>query len=154
MSAKKKKSTALVPAKKRTEGRNADVRIGGIDFTPLFTSVDFAVYVPLEDTLEIRFYSEEDPAVLKEGELRSTPGFPPVVYSNCDHIFDREIKRLLTDNPGMVGSHTAYNFCAFIKFDGERWHSEVMRYREVVGNLEGDTIEEVVREANERWGDD
>lgn len=75
------------------------------------------------------------------------------VYSNFDHELETEVVEQLESNPNLFcAQHAAYNFCGYIWFDGERWREDVMRYGQTVDHIIANTIEELITEANERYG--
>jgi len=76
------------------------------------------------------------------------------VYSNYDHRLDADVAQHLENHPGEVfAQHAAWNFCGYVwrQPDG-RWVDQVWQWNAPVEDIFGDTIEDVIRTANEGYG--
>ena len=75
------------------------------------------------------------------------------VYSNCDHVLDESVAARVAKGEG-VGAHTAWNFFGSVWFDQESatFLEEVWRYKNPVALLKGETIKDVIEQANEKYG--
>ena len=74
------------------------------------------------------------------------------IYSNFDHCLDPAIVKEV--EKGAYAQHAAYNFCGYVWKDDKGWHEAQMVYGSVRRVLHAETVEEVIREANECGGTD
>ncbi len=73
------------------------------------------------------------------------------VYSNFDHRMDEKIVAILHEEVHHA-QHAAWDFCGYVYKSGARWFEEVWVYNTHQTTLSGDTVEDVIREANEQFG--
>lgn len=75
------------------------------------------------------------------------------VYSNYDHELDGEIASVLERDGELYGQHAAWDFCGWVwRLPDGRWVDQVWRYGAPVEDVIGETLQEVIDEANDRWG--
>ena len=74
------------------------------------------------------------------------------VMSNFDHDIDTEKESALVQDSGKVGEYTAYNFFAFVWHDGDQFVCHIRRYRESVEEVTGETLHDIMQEANNKYG--
>ena len=75
------------------------------------------------------------------------------IYSNCEHVLNELMAKYLKKNPGRGAIHSAWNFCAAIKWDGKQWVSEIWTNGSIDQTIYGKEIMDVINEANETYGD-
>jgi hypothetical protein len=71
--------------------------------------------------------------------------------SNFDGLIDDGFADALKAGP-VFGRHAAYNFNGRVYFKDGRFHEDVWRYGVHVETLTADTLEELMREANTKYG--
>jgi len=77
------------------------------------------------------------------------------VYSNVNHELDEAVKSQLQVNPNILyAQHSAWNFCGYIWYDGNKWKEEVWQYKSPVALEKHYTIEELIDEVNDIYGSD
>jgi len=76
------------------------------------------------------------------------------IYSNFDHCLNKEVEKRMMEEPNESYTHCAWDFNAQVTFNGKVWKSEVWVYGSAVETFEGETVMDVINEANERYGDD
>ena len=75
------------------------------------------------------------------------------VYSNFDHRLNTKVFLKLKNNPNQFkAQHSAWNFFGYIWFDGIKWKEEIWTYHSLQEILEAEEIEDVIYEANEKYG--
>jgi hypothetical protein len=73
------------------------------------------------------------------------------VYSNFDHVLEKAIAEKLALG-GSRASHAAWDFNGIVWFEDGVWFEKINRYQHHETTLEGATLEEVLSEANGRFG--
>lgn len=73
-----------------------------------------------------------------------------VSMSNFDHTVDAGMEKVLKS--GMWGRHAGWNFNARVRWDGERFHSQVWRFQRKVGDYYADTLEDLMAQVNDIFG--
>ena len=78
------------------------------------------------------------------------------IYSNFDHEFHLDVAVEVFQNPELYAQHAAWNFCGWVWFSPEdgKWYEQVMQYRGVVDCLTGETPQECIEQAIEKYGAD
>lgn len=71
--------------------------------------------------------------------------------SNFDHVIERGMETDLRN--GLRSHHAAWEFYAYVWFEGEQFHSQVMRYCEHVATMSAPTLDELMRITNAEYGD-
>lgn len=79
------------------------------------------------------------------------------IYSNFDHMLDENIAKKITEKKlyaSHYASHAAWNFCGYIYFDKESklFIEEIMQYHSLVEIMKNEDINELISEANEKYG--
>lgn len=74
------------------------------------------------------------------------------VYSNFDHRLVLEEEEL--KESGSYHQHAAWEFCGYVWYEKETqtFKEEVWRYRLLVTTLENKNLENLIEEANSRYG--
>jgi len=75
------------------------------------------------------------------------------VYSNFDHSLNAEVVKEL-ETGDKFAQHSAWNFCGYVYKDQSGWHEEVWRHGSTVETLSGDSVENVIQQANSEYGND
>ena len=75
------------------------------------------------------------------------------VMSNFDHQIDLGIAKKLKDGKYYSG-YPAYNFHGTVWYDNGKWKCKIKRYRIHIDTIIADTLEEIMNEASEKYGDD
>ena len=76
------------------------------------------------------------------------------IYSNFDHELNKESKEFLQTHPDYFARHAAWNFNGLVWFSKGKWYEEIWIYHSIEEVLSGDTAEEVIRQANDEYGND
>lgn len=75
------------------------------------------------------------------------------VATNFDHSIDQTIKAKLIENPNKFSaSHSAWNFNGTIYYDDNKFIEEIWVYGSKREKLENNSIEELIQEANNKYG--
>lgn len=75
------------------------------------------------------------------------------VMSNLDHTIDRKVAATLKLG-GCYGIHSAWNFNGRVWFADGKWYEEPWRYQCPNEVISADSIEELMMQANEKYGSD
>lgn len=74
------------------------------------------------------------------------------IYTNFVHEYDEEIRKDLDKSDGIVFQHAAWDFCGYVwKADG-KYHEEVWVYGSSIEYKTADTLEELIKWANDNYG--
>jgi hypothetical protein len=77
------------------------------------------------------------------------------IYSNFDHKFDRAIVDAVLARPGEVyATHPAWDHHGRVWFADGKWHEEVWVYGSPRSVETNESLEELIREVNDRYGYD
>jgi hypothetical protein len=75
--------------------------------------------------------------------------------SNFDHSIDAGMADALKAQPGEVhGRHAAWNFNSLVYYLNGKFHAEVYQYRSFTDHIVADTLEELMQESNEKYGNE
>lgn len=75
------------------------------------------------------------------------------VMTNFDHSIREGADQELKQRPNeAVGAHSAREFRGDVFFDGEEFVEVVNRYHEAVDVVRAPTLEQLMRDVNEKWG--
>jgi hypothetical protein len=75
--------------------------------------------------------------------------------SNFDHTIDKGFADALKAAPNEAyGHYSGWNFAGRVFWDGAQFQCEVWRYHEVVEIVTASTLEDIMREVCDRYGDD
>jgi hypothetical protein len=86
-----------------------------------------------------------------ETVTRRLPSASDAVYSNFDHMLESAIVEELNGGDKFA-QHAAWNFCGYVYRDENGWHEEVWMNGSPVEMLHGDSVESVIAQANEKFG--
>lgn len=75
------------------------------------------------------------------------------VYSNYDHALDTEVLKEL-ESGQLFAQHAAWDFCGYVYKDESGWHDEIWRHGSPIETIDGESAEEAIRKANEKYGSD
>lgn len=75
------------------------------------------------------------------------------VMTNYDHEIDRDIETKLKEG-NCTASYPGWNFHGTVLYDGANFQCRITRYSVQVDVLESPTLEGIMKEACERWGND
>ncbi len=85
-------------------------------------------------------------------EAKQRPRTDDEVYSNFDHVLDVSVVALL-ESETLRAHHAAWDFSGQVYKQDGRWFEEIRCYGAVVDLLEGDSAEDVIEQANAKYGD-
>ena len=88
---------------------------------------------------------------MKEADL-SLPNIGDVM-SNFDHEVDAEQAARLREGD-CIGQYPAWNFFGYVWFEDGEFHCMVKQYRVHVATLSASTLEELMEDASNRYGND
>lgn len=83
--------------------------------------------------------------------MSDTTSTRPPGMSNCDGAIGEGLADYLKAG-GLGAEHYAWNFCGSLSFRDGRFVEEVHRYHVLVGTVEADTLEDLMREVNDQFG--
>lgn len=76
-------------------------------------------------------------------------------YSNFDHVYEygfKDTEKMIRENSDHYFSHSAWDFYGKIWFENGKFHEIVMRYHNVVDEIENEKLDDLIEEVNEKWG--
>jgi len=75
------------------------------------------------------------------------------VMSNFDHDIDEDVAKQLQEKPGrLYGQHSAWDFCGRVWFENDKFHEQVWVYGSPVKEISSKTLEELMEEVNDEFG--
>lgn len=74
------------------------------------------------------------------------------IMSNFDHEIENAAEEKLKAG-GVFGEYTAWNFWAAVWWDGNKFKAMIKQYRSHVNTLENDSLQGIMNEACEYYGD-
>jgi len=75
------------------------------------------------------------------------------VMTNFYHTIDEDVGKRLQEKPGKVyGQHSALNFCGLVWFENDKFHEQVWVYGSPVKDISSKTLEELMEEVNDEFG--
>ena len=75
------------------------------------------------------------------------------VFSNIDNRLVPPVAKRL-EEPGTQADHAAWDFCGTVYKANSKWVEEVWRHNRMVDRVEGDSLDEVIRQVNGIYGTD
>lgn len=76
------------------------------------------------------------------------------IYSNYDHELDNSVVFDLQAGDGFA-MHYAWDYCGSVWFvpDARKWVERIYRYHVVIDHIIGDTVEEVIQQTIDKYGE-
>jgi hypothetical protein len=74
------------------------------------------------------------------------------VMTNFDHTIDRKIEKKLKKQKSFSG-YAGYNFYGYVWWDKNKWSCEVWRYNSHVETVSADSLEEIMQQVSNEYGD-
>jgi hypothetical protein len=73
------------------------------------------------------------------------------VASNFDHTYDKEVAERLQEG-GFYAGYPAWDWYGSVWFEDGQFHCRVKRYREHIGTVSADSMEELMKETSDKYG--
>ena len=73
--------------------------------------------------------------------------------SNADHTIDYNIAEQLKKGD-FYSQYAGWDFCGYVYWDKKQWICEVWVYHSVVDTIKADTLEEIMTEVSNKYGQD
>ena len=74
------------------------------------------------------------------------------VYSNFDHKLEDDVVEKLKGTENSFAQHSAWGFCGYVYFQGDKWHEDVWRNNIFRQTIDGDSAIEVIEQAIDKYG--
>lgn len=73
--------------------------------------------------------------------------------SNFDGLIDDGLEEALKSQPGKVcAHHPAWNFLGYVWYEDGKFQEQIWQYNSPVEEIEADTLEELMKIANDKYG--
>ncbi len=78
------------------------------------------------------------------------------IYNNLNHILNKDRVKYISNNPGQEAIHYAWDFMGYISYDpkSKLFSERVFRYGKKVGAYSNESIEELIKEVNSKYGNE
>lgn len=73
--------------------------------------------------------------------------------SNFEHTIDDNLAQILRDGEDkLFAQHSAWDFCGYVWYSNGIYHEQIWRYKSPIDEIEAETLEDLMEEANSRYG--
>lgn len=78
---------------------------------------------------------------------------PEAVMSNFDHEINQEVAEAIKNKP-LYSLYAGWNFCGYVWYENNKWCCEVLQYCSHQTTVVADTLEEIMSEVCNSFGDE
>ena len=75
------------------------------------------------------------------------------IMSNFNHTIDKKIAKSIK-NKKLVAQYAGWNFCGWVWWQANQWNCEIWRYHSYIETINANTLEEIMDEVCETYGND
>lgn len=79
--------------------------------------------------------------------------YPETLMSNYDHTIEQDVAEEIKDKE-LYARYAGWNFCGYVWWEGEMWNCEVWHYGSWQKTVNAETLEEIMSEVSDEYGDD